>query len=112
MQKHVVKALNNICQGRVSIFRESILNIFYPLNTTYKYKNIDPKTITFQKNTNSTMKIRMLRQTFEVFALFSIAEKWLKLARHCQVIVITVEHETLIKHHEVYLKTCFLYVCI
>ena len=32
MQKHVVKALNNICQGRVSIFRESILNIFYPLN--------------------------------------------------------------------------------
>ena len=32
MQKHVVKALNNICQGRVSIFRESILNISYPLN--------------------------------------------------------------------------------
>ena len=32
MQKHVVKALNNICQGRVSIFRESILNIFYPLS--------------------------------------------------------------------------------
>ena len=54
----------------------------------------------------------MLRQTFEVFALFSIAEKWLKLARHCQVIVITVELETLIKHHEVYFKTCFLYVCI
>ena len=58
------------------------------------------------------MKIRMLRQTFEVFALFSIAEKWLKLARHCQVIVITVELETLIKHHEVYFKTCFLYVFI
>ena len=32
MQKHVVKALNNICQGRVSIFRESILYIFYPFN--------------------------------------------------------------------------------
>ena len=32
MQKHVVKALNNICQGRVSIFRESILYIFYPFD--------------------------------------------------------------------------------